>query len=139
MRADILPRAFMRVAVDQMRQLERVAERALGAGGIAQPRRVLHEQREQRDRVGAPPFARLPGLVPADRAIARQPDQRIPAAQLDLAFESRCMTAQSAAAAIGQDTVDGPRCQRCVDPSKDSLETRCHQPREPTGPARKAL
>ena len=40
------------------------------------------EQFEDRDRIGARPFAQRPGLVPADRARGREADQRHPAAKL---------------------------------------------------------
>ena len=53
---------------------------ALGAGRVAERRGVAHEQVEQGHRIGARPFAARPGLVPADRARAGEPDQRAPAA-----------------------------------------------------------
>ena len=42
--------------------------RPLGAAGLAERNAVGGEQREQRHRVGAGPFAGVPRLIPADRA-----------------------------------------------------------------------
>ncbi len=139
MRADVLLRALRGVAIEQMRQLQRVAERPLGPRGIAQVLRMLHEQGEQRHRIGAPPFAGCPRLVPADRPIARQPHQRVPAAQFDRAFEARRTPTDGAPLAVGQRGMDRAADQCPVDPVDDLADAGRHQPRDQTRPANETL
>ena len=59
------------------------AKQPLGAARLAKRDAVQREQFENRDRVGARPFAQRPRLVPADGSRRRQPHQRHPALELD--------------------------------------------------------
>ena len=139
MGGDVAPGALMRVAVPEMGQFQRVAERTLGARRIAQPLRVLHEKGEQGYRIGARPFARLPCLIPADGPIAGEPDEGVPASEIDIAFEARRPPAQNAPRSIGKSRVQRTGNQRRIDPVDHLRETRRYQPRHEAGPAREAL
>src|SRR5699024_1109716 len=67
-----------------------------------EPGAVAAEQGEELDRIGAGPFARCPGLVPAHGAAQRETQQRTPAAQANDRRRPRQATPQPPRIAGGQ-------------------------------------
>merc|ERR1712023_229711 len=102
-------RARMGVAIEPVRETRRETKWPTRTAGVAQFTAVRHEQREQRDRVGTGPFARLPSLIPADRSIGGEAEQRAPAPQFNRAFEARRTAAKRSSTAIGQNGMDCAR------------------------------
>ena len=94
MGGDVRSRLARRVVAQAVGEPIDPAERALGAADVAERDGIGREQLEDRDRVGARPFAQRPCLVPANRARGREPHQRHPARMWTTAAaparESRC-------------------------------------------------
>jgi hypothetical protein len=127
---DVEPRALAIVAAEQVGEPVDAAPDAFCARDLAETDAVAHEQVEQRHRVRARPFPQRPGLVPADRAGADQPDDRAPAVQVYHRHRPRPAPAQDPVRAIGQGRVDAAFHQPRVDPVEDGVEPAARQARE---------
>ncbi len=115
MGGDVRASLARRVVAQPVRDRVDPAERALGAADVAERRGVGREQLEDRDRVGAGPFAQRPRLVPADRARGGEANERHPAVQRN--HRGRSVTAETevALSAVGQCEPDSSRRELVVD------------------------
>ena len=118
------------VAVEPVQRAAGEAPRPPRAPGIAQRGAVGRERREQRNRVGAGPFARFPGLIPADRAAGGEAEQRAPVADADFGLEAGPAPAEPAHATVGHVTEDRATLQPLIDAIEQLVETGGEQARE---------
>ena len=81
MEFDIAPRAASAVTAQRVHDRAHQLREPGRPPDIAQRHPVAHEKVEYLHRIGAAPFARRPGFVPARRAATRQPQQRPPVMQ----------------------------------------------------------
>ena len=103
--------------------------------GLAQTVGIGCEQREQRHRIGAVPFAYFPRLVPADRPGRGQPQQRPPVLDLDLGLKARGPAAKQALGAIGQPGTDRSAGQARIDPVENPVPAPGPGARQPAAAA----
>ena len=106
MRGDVALGLARRIVAQPVGQRIDPAKRSLGARRAAERDRIGREKLEHRHRIGARPFAQRPRLVPADRARGAEPDQRLPALEMDLGSRPGRVKADPPQRAVGQGRLD---------------------------------
>jgi len=138
MMGDVAPRADLRIGAQAMGEPVDRFPRPLGARGVAERRRIGHEELEERDRIGARPLIVRPGLVPADRARGGDPDQRAPALQVDDRDRPLPAPAEAPERTVGKRRIDPPRGEAGVDPVEHLVESAGKEAREKAASGREA-
>ncbi|CAA9514273.1 MAG: hypothetical protein AVDCRST_MAG91-1811 [uncultured Sphingomonadaceae bacterium] len=129
MRFDVAASAARRVAAKAVERAVRQSPKAFRARDLAERPAVAHEEVEQRHRVGARPFARGPGAVPADRAGRDEPHERAPAVQVDDRHWSRRAAADQQLGPVGQRRVDAAFDEPAIDGREYRREGAAHEAR----------
>ncbi len=111
MRVNVAQRSGAGVAPQPVQQPHRPAPRPMRAPDISQRRGVGHEQGEQRHRIGAFPFALLPGLKPADRPAGRKAQQRTIRIEPHHGVEARRRALRAGAASHRARSFGSSRCR----------------------------
>ena len=133
MRGNVLRRARPGIALPVMRSPQRAFPSTLRPRCISQRFGVLHEDREQRHRIGAAPLARLPRLIPADRAARGHSHQRAPVMDRDFGFEAGPAPTDQPGAPIGKAPQDGALFEACVHPVDQFVKPGGQQARQEAG------
>ena len=94
---------------------------------------IGREQREQRDWIGAGPFALFPRLIPAHRTASDEAQQRPPIMDPDNCREARRPAAEHPGGAIRQGRGYRASCQAAIDPVENAMTAARQGARQPLG------